>query len=167
MSASISPERWKAIQPLLDQALDTDPAERSAFYEGACSGDAVTRAELERLVGECERPDIALDMRLPERFPTLFEHESPHSLAGLDERFRIDRVLGRGGMATVYLARDLRHERDGAIKALHPELAAGPGAGRFLSENRVTPRLPPPHILPPFDSGQARGARYPVLPVVG
>jgi serine/threonine protein kinase/tetratricopeptide (TPR) repeat protein len=167
MSASISPERWKAIQPLIDRALDTAPAERSAFYERVCGGDAITRGELERLVGECERPDIALDMPLPERFPTLFEHESSLVLPGLDERFRIDRVLGGGGMATVYLARDLRHEREVAIKVLHPDLAAVLGADRFLTEIRVTARLHDRHILPLFDSGQADGTLYYVMPYVG
>ena len=167
MLASISPERWKAIQPLIDRALDTAPAERSAFYERACGGGLITRGELERLVGDCERPDTALDMPLPERFPTLFEHEFSHVLAELDERFRIDRVLGRGGMATVYLARDLRHERDVAIKVLHPDLAAVLGAGRFLTEIRVTARLHDPHILPLFDSGQVDGTLYYVMPYVG
>src|SRR5689334_25394990 len=106
-------------------------------------------------------------MSLPERFPTLFEHESPQSLAGLDGRFRIDRVLGRGGMATVYLARDVRHERDVAIKVLHAELAAVLGADRFLTEIRVTASLHDPHILPLFDSGEADGTLYYVMPYVG
>ena len=72
------------------------------------------------------------------------------SLAG---RYRIVRALGRGGMATVFLAEDLRHERQVAIKLLHPELGAWLGAQRFASEIRITARLQHPHILPLLDSG--------------
>jgi len=70
-------------------------------------------------------------------------------------------------MATVYLARDLRHERDVAIKVLHPELAAVLGADRFLTEIRVTASLHDPHIVPLFDSGAADGTLYYVMPYVG
>jgi eukaryotic-like serine/threonine-protein kinase len=71
----------------------------------------------------------------------------------LSERYTLARELGAGGMATVYLARDLKHERDVAIKVLRPELAAVIGADRFLSEIRTTANLQHPHILPLFDSG--------------
>ena len=75
--------------------------------------------------------------------------------AALSDRYRIERELGAGGMATVYLARDLRHDRDVAVKVLRPELAAAIGAERFLSEIRTTANLQHPHILPLFDSGIA------------
>jgi serine/threonine-protein kinase len=71
----------------------------------------------------------------------------------LADRYRIEREFGAGGMATVYLAHDLRHERDVAIKVLHPDLGAALGAERFLSEIRTTARLQHPHILPLLDSG--------------
>ena len=74
------------------------------------------------------------------------------SLAG---RYRIERELGRGGMATVFLAEDLKHGRAVAVKVLHPELGAWLGAERFLSEIRITARLQHPHILPLLDSGNA------------
>jgi len=73
----------------------------------------------------------------------------------LAARYRIERELGRGGMATVYLADDLKHQRRVAIKVLHPELGAWLGAERFLSEIRITARLQHPHILPLLDSGEA------------
>ena len=73
------------------------------------------------------------------------------ALAG---RYRIERHLGAGGMATVYLARDLRHDRDVAIKVLHPDLGAALGGERFLAEIRTTARLQHPHILPLLDSGE-------------
>ena len=85
------------------------------------------------------------------------------ALAG---RYRIERELGAGGMATVYLAHDLRHDRDVAIKVLHPDLGAALGGERFLSEIKTTARLQHPHILPLLDSGDADGLLYYVMPVV-
>src|SRR5688500_10021956 len=86
--------------------------------------------------------------------------------AAVSDRYRIERELGAGGMATVYLAHDLRHDRDVAIKVLHPDLGAALGAERFLSEIRTTARLQHPHILPLLDSGDAEGLLYYVMPVV-
>src|SRR3954453_12501149 len=86
-----------------------------------------------------------------------------NSLAG---RYAIDREVGRGGMATVYLARDLRHDRRVALKVLDPELGAVLGAERFLSEIRVTANLQHPNLLPLFDSGAADGLLYYVMPFV-
>src|SRR5207237_1314995 len=88
-------------------------------------------------------------------------------LAGaLAERYRIERELGAGGMATVYLAQDLRHDRKVAIKLMRPELAAAIGAERFLSEIRTTANLQHPHILPLFDSGVADHTLFYVMPYV-
>ena len=84
----------------------------------------------------------------------------------LADRYRIERELGAGGMATVYLAHDLRHDRDVAIKVLHPELGAALGGERFLSEIRTTARLQHPHILPLLDSGEADSLLYYVMPLV-
>ena len=77
--------------------------------------------------------------------------------AALGDRYRIERELGEGGMATVYLADDLRHERKVALKVLKPELAAVVGAERFLAEIKTTANLQHPHTLPLFDSGEADG----------
>src|SRR5690242_10649996 len=79
--------------------------------------------------------------------------------AALADHYRIERELGAGGMATVYLAQDLKHDRKVAIKLLRPELAAVIGAERFLSEIRTTANLQHPHILPLFDSGEAGNPR--------
>ena len=88
-------------------------------------------------------------------------------LAGsLAERYEVQRELGAGGMATVYRAVDLKHQRDVAIKVLHPELGAALGSERFLSEIRTTARLQHPHILPLLDSGDADGLLYYVMPLV-
>ena len=86
--------------------------------------------------------------------------------SALADRYRIDRELGKGGMATVYLAEDLRHGRKVAVKVLLPELAAVLGAERFLSEIHVTAGLQHPHILPLFESGQADGQLFYVMPYV-
>jgi rhodanese-related sulfurtransferase len=87
-------------------------------------------------------------------------------LAALADRYPIEQELGAGGMATVYLARDLKHERMVALKVLRPELGAILGVERFLSEIRVTARLQHPLILPLFDSGQVEGLIYYVMPHV-
>jgi tRNA A-37 threonylcarbamoyl transferase component Bud32/WD40 repeat protein len=86
--------------------------------------------------------------------------------AALADRYRIERELGAGGMATVYLAEDLKHHRRVAVKVLHPELAAVLGADRFLAEIRTTANLQHPHILPLHDSGQADGQLFYVMPYV-
>jgi serine/threonine-protein kinase len=86
--------------------------------------------------------------------------------AALAERYRLERELGQGGMATVYLAHDVRHDRQVAIKVLRPELAAVLGADRFVVEIKTTAALQHPHILPLFDSGQADGFLYYVMPYV-
>jgi len=86
--------------------------------------------------------------------------------AALAQRYRIERELGAGGMATVYLAQDLKHDRQVAIKVLRPELAALIGAERFLSEIKTTANLQHPHILPLHDSGSADGLLYYVMPYV-
>jgi tetratricopeptide (TPR) repeat protein/tRNA A-37 threonylcarbamoyl transferase component Bud32 len=82
----------------------------------------------------------------------------------LADRYRVERELGAGGMATVYLAQDLKHEREVAIKVLQPELGAALGADRFHAEIRITARLQHPHILPLIDSGEAGGLLYYVIP---
>ena len=86
--------------------------------------------------------------------------------AALEGRYRVERELGEGGMATVYLAQDLRHERKVALKVLKPELAAVVGAERFLAEIKTTANLQHPHILPLHDSGEADGFLFFVTPYI-
>jgi len=86
--------------------------------------------------------------------------------SSLSGRYDIDREIGAGGMATVYLARDLRHDRHVALKLLNPELGAVLGVERFLAEIRVTANLQHPNLLPLFDSGEAEGLLYYVMPFV-
>ena len=95
---------------------------------------------------------------------------SPEPIArltsALADRYRIERELGTGGMATVYLAQDVRHSRQVAVKVLKPELAASLGPDRFLREIEVAARLTHPHILPLHDSGAADGFLYYVMPYI-
>jgi serine/threonine-protein kinase len=86
--------------------------------------------------------------------------------AALADRYRVERELGQGGMATVYLAEDLKHRRKVALKVLRPELAATLGPDRFFREIEVAARLQHPHILPLHDSGEAEGFLYYVMPFV-
>src|SRR5437764_13150438 len=86
--------------------------------------------------------------------------------AALGDRYAIDRELGRGGMATVYVAQDRRHAREVAIRVLRPDVAAAIGAERFVREIAIAARLAHPHVLPLIDSRQADGSLYYVMPYV-
>src|SRR5687768_8989186 len=86
--------------------------------------------------------------------------------ASLHEHYRIERELGRGGMATVFLAEDLKHHRPVALKVLNEEVAAAVGPGRFLREIEISARLTHPHLLPLHDSGEADGLLYYVMPFI-
>jgi TolB-like protein/tRNA A-37 threonylcarbamoyl transferase component Bud32 len=86
--------------------------------------------------------------------------------SALADRYRLDRQVGQGGMATVYLAEDLKHGRRVALKVLRPELAAALGHERFVREIEIAAQLQHPHILPLFDSGEAEGFLYYVMPFV-
>ncbi len=90
----------------------------------------------------------------------------PRLTTALADTYRIERELGQGGMATVYLAQDLKHDRKVALKVLKPELAAVIGAERFVVEIKTTAALQHPHILPLFDSGTADGFLYYVMPFI-
>jgi TolB-like protein len=86
--------------------------------------------------------------------------------SAVSDRYRVERELGAGGMATVFLAHDLKHDREVAIKVLHPELGASIGSERFDREIRLAAKLQHPHILGLYDSGEANGLLYYVMPFV-
>jgi eukaryotic-like serine/threonine-protein kinase len=106
------------------------------------------------------------DSRLANNAEVLLTADLDRVARALADRYRIERELGRGGMATVYLAHDLKHDRPVAVKVLHPDLGVALGGDRFLSEIRTTARLQHPHILPLLDSGEAAGLLYYVMPFV-
>src|SRR5215467_1864384 len=90
----------------------------------------------------------------------------PQLNSSLGGRYAIEREIGAGGMATVYVARDMRHDRRVALKVLNPELGAIVGVERFLAEIKVTANLHHPNLLPLFDSGEADGHLFYVMPFV-
>ena len=94
------------------------------------------------------------------------EHPAPEIAASLSDRYTIERELGRGGMATVYLAEEKKHGRKVAIKVLRREISAVLGTERFLREIGIAARLAHPHIVPLIDSGEAGGLLYYVQPHV-
>jgi eukaryotic-like serine/threonine-protein kinase len=142
--APLSPDGWRAFEPLVDALLDAPPEERASLLAELSGGDPARRAELERMVAGCERAHPLLDRPAAERFAALDDDGAARVAEVLGERYRITRELGRGGMATVYLARDLKHARDVAVKVVRPDLAAALGHGRFLRGDRDRGAAPPP-----------------------
>lgn len=159
-----SPGNWSEIASLIDALLDAAPERRAALIEELSAGDEVRRSELERLLAECELESPLFSRPAAERFAALFGDDVAHFPEALAERYRLTTRLGRGGMATVYLARDLKHARDVAVKVMHPFVASALGAELFLREIEIVAQLHHPHIVPLFDSGEADGSLYYVMP---
>ena len=153
----ISREDWRRLEPLVDAVLDAPRERRSALLAELTDGDAARRAELERLVAECERDYPLLDTPAAERFASVLDDEPPMPET-IGDRYRIVREAGRGGMAIVWLAHDVKHGRDVAIKVVRPELAAAIGRERFLREIEIAARLRHPLIVPLYDSGEVASA---------
>jgi eukaryotic-like serine/threonine-protein kinase len=111
-------------------------------------------------------PVPAHTLEAPHQGPTVTDVTGSRLADSLRNRYLIERELGRGGMATVYLARDLKHDRPVALKVLRPELTVALGADRFVREIRIAARCHHPNILAVFDSGEAGGLLYYVMPYV-
>jgi TolB-like protein/Tfp pilus assembly protein PilF/tRNA A-37 threonylcarbamoyl transferase component Bud32 len=164
VSRPFAPNNWQRLEPLVDAILDAAPEHRGALVAELSGGDTIRRAELERLVADCETGHPLLDLSAVERFGSLFDDETVHVPESLAERYPVSRELARGGMAVVYLARDIKHGRDVAVKIIRPELAAALGRERFLREIAIAAQLHHPHIVPLYDSGEADGVLYYVMP---
>jgi serine/threonine-protein kinase len=186
----MTPARWQAVKRVLQDALERPAAERGAFLDGACAGDAALRREAAALLA------AAADESAPDTAAGFLDGAAASALgdaggapsggvatgpdapgdrgtaraarlaAALGGRYAVERELGRGGMATVYLARDQRHHRPVALKVLGADHAAALGARRFLREIETAANLSHPHVLPLFDSGEADGQLYYVMPYV-
>jgi len=155
-------ERLLELSTLVDRLLDTPPEARTALIEALCAGNAARRQELETLRVECEQLAVS-SVPLARRFAALLGTDSRYPDA-LQERYRLTREIGRGGMATVFLARDLRHARDVAVKIMRPYVGATLGSERFLAEIEMVAQMHHPHIVPLYDSGEVDGVLYFVMP---
>jgi len=182
--------RWLRAKALFEEALAQPEEVRHDFVVNACEGDAGLMDEVLSLLdahGDAETffgelgSDVDEKILLADSLQdegsyrrgltlSLADHSISDSIArlnaALEGRYVVERVLGAGGMATVYLADDLKHERKVALKVLMPELAAAVGAERFLAEIKTTANLQHPNILPVFDSGEAGSLLFYVMPHV-
>jgi len=162
---SILPPNWDSLGPLVDAVLDEPPENRSALINQLCNGDPESQRELAKIVMECERELPLLDRPAAERFASLFQETDEPSLPPiLGGRYVIDREVGRGGMARVFLAHDRKHARDVAVKVIRQDLAATLGSERFLREIAIAARLRHPNIVPMYDSGETDGILFFVMP---
>ncbi len=145
------------------------PGERRAYVAQTCGNDLKLLREVESLLAHIEQSHGFADTHpaspgLPHPFSAL--NYLDRFKKAVADRYVIERQLGEGGMAEVYLAQDLKHDRQVAVKVLRPELAAALGPERFLHEIKVTANLQHPHILQLFDSGEADGLLFYVMPYV-
>jgi len=158
------------LEPLLDAALERSPGERDSYLDEACGADVVLRAEVGQLLAACERlqrDTRSLEQPAPVRFASLWDErfDEARFQAAIDERYRIDGEVGRGGMAIVYRARDTRDERPVALKVLRAATSAD-GSARFRREIALGAQLVHPRILPLLDSGECDDRLWYTMPLV-
>jgi tetratricopeptide (TPR) repeat protein len=161
----MDPRRWETIRVAFDELVELDASARASRLAVLGATDPDLRAAVESMLAA----DAEADRRLaPIEASLVSPGADPRDrlAAALAGRYRVERELGSGGMATVYLAHDLKHDRPVALKVLRPELAAALGRERFGREVALTARLEHPHILPLLDSGEALGLVYYVMPYV-
>jgi hypothetical protein len=158
MSQEDSVERWYRVAALVDGALEHASIDRTAYLDNACAGETELQAEVEAVLAGAQKPSFLDSSAIAFAAPLFSESEigggSTSDLPidrGLPYEF--ERTLGYGGMATVYLARDGKHDRLVAVKVLDADLTARMGAERFVQEIRVAARLQHPHVLGLLDSG--------------
>ncbi len=170
-------KRFEELQLIFDELVELDATERVGRLATLTISDPELHRELESLLEADAEADAYLapvDAALLPGFATAAQLLGDLARAqimtrlfrALADRYRIERKIGSGGTATVYLARDLKHDRDVAVKVLRPDLAAMLGSDRFLNEIKISARLDHPHILTLIDSGAADGFLYYVMPFV-
>ena len=151
-----SVERWQRVATLLETSLEREPSERARYLEDACGAEFALKAEVEELVACALEPSFLDSGALAFASPLIEVHGSvPNDLADQDRGrpYVLERKLGSGGTATVYAARDRKHDRRVAVKVLDAELTEGVRAERFVREIRLTASLQHPHVLALLDSG--------------
>ena len=157
-------ERWRKVEALFQAALEQPAAERTAFLDQACSGDAALRQEVESLL------EAATDTRFLESPPALSDttptrtQQTPPDRKllerlqrALGSSYGVERELGGGGMARIFVATDRTLGRRVVLKVLAPELAAGIDAERFHREVRLAASLQHPHVVPLHAAGRPTG----------
>jgi serine/threonine-protein kinase len=156
--AAGSADRVRRVQQIFDAVLDLDQGSRSAFLDNACQGDPDLRREVEDLIGSLERA------RTTGVLPPLFALAEASLVGKRVHNYRVERLLGAGGMATVFVARHLRIERAAALKVLQPELCGDPGmVQRILNEARAASSIGHPNIVEVIDAGLLDDGRTPYM----
>ena len=165
---------------IVEAALELPESERESYIARACGDHAQVAQEVSSLLRACSRAatdgeflsNRAADLAAPiiaevELQSAMLDTEAIIAIRrALVGKYTVEKELGRGGMATVYLGRDERHGRNVAIKVVHPELTSGVAAERFQREIAIVSALRHPHIVPLFDSGEVDGLLYYVMPFV-
>jgi serine/threonine-protein kinase len=155
---------WLRLEPLLDLLLDAPTEQRAALLDSFSTGDAVTRRELQEILAGCERDLPMLEGHAVERFGALYDDAGVAYPPTLAARYEPQGAPVRGGMATVFRARDLKHGRDVAVKVVHPAFVGSLGRSYFLSEITIAAGLHHPHIVSLYDSGESDGFLYYIMP---
>ena len=151
--------RWRRISDIFDRAVELDGSRRDQLLDIACEGDAELRREVESLLSAHAGAGI-LDRGVPVGDDALRDAAAE----ALRDQYVVEREIGRGGMAAVFLAEERKHSRPVVLKVLNPDLAARSGPDRFLREVAIIARLAHPNIVGLIDSGEAAGLLYYVMP---
>jgi serine/threonine-protein kinase len=165
----MTPERWQTVKAVLQATLERPLDQQALFLEQACGTDAELRQEVESLLaaaGPADSLDALVDPLIGERVGGGPAETLGRIRAALAGRYGVEREIGHGGMATVYLAHDLKLSRRVALKILHPDLGPTLGTERFLREIATASRLSHPNILALHDSGEADGRLFYAMPYV-
>lgn len=158
-------EQLQQAMSLFEMALERPPVERERFLDEATSGDVQLREKVAAMLRADSEPHALLDAKTGESAPAV--DSSPEPFAGRQVGpYTLVREIGRGGMATVYLANDSKHRRSVALKLLHADASSVLGGERFRREIQLVAQLHHPHILPLYDSGEIDGLLYYVMPLV-
>jgi serine/threonine-protein kinase len=164
-------DRWREVDRVFAAVLDASEDAREAVIARECAADATLRAEVLRLLEADRRAEQRLGesatmFATPLLAKTRLEEDSPTAEleAALADRYAVEREISHGGMAIVYLARDLHHDRHVAVKVLAPRLAKAIGPERFRREIRIAGSLRHPNIVPVLDSGSGHGLTWYAMP---